>query len=149
MSRSAAGLGSGEKKNGVGAIDWIDGLMSEGPLGVEAGEEVAEFVVAGGGIKGNVVFRQRSDNAVAREHGRAFDYGSGTDSVDANFGREADGHFADEMADGGLADVVSLAAALGDDGVSGTGEDDGNVEVLVGEDFGGLIDEEMIGRDVD
>ena len=48
--------------------------------------------------------------------------------------RVGDGEFADEVAERGLGDVVGFGAALGDDCVGGTGEDDAGVDALRGED---------------
>ena len=65
------------------------------------------------------------------------------------FGAEADGELADEVAEGGLADVVGFAAALGDDGVRGTGEHDAGVDSLLGKDLRGLVGEQVVRSDVD
>jgi hypothetical protein len=43
-------------------------------------------------------------------------------------GAQADGEFANQVRERGLAHVVGLAAALGHDGVGGAGEHDGAVE---------------------
>ena len=53
------------------------------------------------------------------------------------------------MRERGLAHVIGFAAALGDHGVGGTGEDDESVEALLLEELAGFVGEQVVGRDVD
>ncbi len=123
--------------------------MREGALRVIGGELVAEFIVGRCCVKRDVVFGQRGDDAVAGEHGGSFDDRRRADAVDADFRAEADGQFADKMAEGGFADVVGFAAALGDHGVGGAGEHDGTFEILGAKDVCGFGGEQVIRRDVE
>ena len=130
MTGGAARQRPCEEQDGLGAVLGIDGLMRERARGVEVRQHVAEIVVRAGIVEGEVVLLQRGDDAIAREHRGALDDRGGADAVDADLRRQADGELADEMAERGLADVVGLAAALGDDGVGGAGEDDAGLEAL-------------------
>jgi hypothetical protein len=123
--------------------------VGEGALGVELGKQVAQVVVGGVLVAGDVVLGERGLDAVAREHGGALDDRGGRDAVDAEQRRVGDGEFADEVAERGLGDVVGLGAALGDDGVGRAGEDDAAVDALRGEDGLGLVGEQIVGGDVD
>ena len=134
MTGGAARQRAGKEHDGLGAVLGVDGLMRERAGGIEARQFVAEFVVGTGLVEGQVVLLQRGDDAIARKHRGTFDDGGGTDAVDADLWREADGELADEMAERGLADVVGLGAALGHDGVGGAGEDDAGFDALRVED---------------
>ena len=149
MAGGAAGFGAGEEQDGFGAVGWVNGLMGEGALGVETGQQVTQFVVGERVFKRNFVLGERGADAVAGEHSGPFDDGGRADAVDAHAGGEADGEFADEMRERGLADVVGLAAALGHDGVGGAGEDNDGVEGLLAEGLGGFVGEKVVGGDVD
>ena len=94
-------------------------------------------------------FGQRLHHAVAREHGGTGDDGGRGNSVDAHQRGQADGEFANQMIERGLADVVGFAAVLGNDGVGGTGKHHGDWKLLIFEDPFRLARQQIISGDVD
>src|ERR1700733_2643790 len=110
-------FGAGEEEDGLGTGAWIDGLMRECSLGVEAREQIAQLIVGHALFERDAVFFERSDDAVPGEHGRSLDHGCRTDAIDAHQRGLGYGELADEVTERRLTDVVGLAAALGDHGV--------------------------------
>ena len=149
VSGGASCLRAGEEQNGARAIDRIDRLMRQGALCVKFRKQVAEIIIAGCGVEANIVLVQRRDDALARKHCRSADDSCGANPVDAHQRRKRNGKLANQVADGGLADVIRFAAPLRDDRICGTGEHNAGIQTLLAKDTRRLTGEKIIGRHID
>ena len=97
----------GEQADRVGVVDRQDRPARDRALRVELGQLAAQRL---GRLRlrrtAIVVFLQRHDDAIAREHRRAGDHRRRRDAVDADQRAQPDRQLADEVVDRRLADVV-------------------------------------------
>ena len=123
--------------------------MRDGALGVEFGQlrpqRLGRFLLA----ERNLVLLQRDDHPVARKHRRAGDDRRRRDAVHPHERTEADRHLPDQMIDGGLADIVGLAARLRHHGVRRAREHHRRGQLLRLQDLRDGLGEHEVAGDVD
>ena len=138
-----------EEEVGLGLVGGRDGRLGQGAVGVELGQFLHEGVGRLIIRIGNIVFGERSDDPVAREHRGALHDGGGGDAVDSHQRREFDGELADEVVAGGLGDVVGDGAFFRDGSVGRGREDERALEALLLPRLPGLVADEVAAGDVD
>ena len=140
---------SHEEEIGFGLVGRGDGVLGQGPIGVETGElrgqRIGRLII---GVR-NVVLRKRSNHSVAREHGRTLDDGRRGDAVDADQRGEFHGQLADEVVGGGLRGIVGDGPLLGHRGISARGEDEVTAEALFLPGDEGFVRDEVAAGDIE
>src|SRR6185437_2368164 len=144
MTRGAARQRPRKEHDGLSTVLGVNRLMRERSGGVEARQHVPQIIVRARLVEGKVVLLEGRDDTIAREHRRALDDGRGADAIDARLRSEADGKFAYKVAERRLADVISLRAALGNNRVRRTGENDAGFEALGVEDRLEFVGEQVV-----
>ena len=149
MPGGPGALVAGQPADRVGAVGGKNRTPRDGPLRVEQGQFRPQFV--GGLVVAvvDLVLLERHDHPVAREHRRAGHDGCGGDAVDAHVRTQPDRQLANQVVDGGLADVVGLAAVLRHDGVRRAGQHDAGGQPLRPEDLVRLLRQHVVAADVD
>ena len=97
----------------------------------------------------NVVFRERADDAIAREHRRALHDGRRRDAVHAHQRREFDRQFAHKMVARRLGNVVGHRTFFRDGGVGGSGEHELAFQPLFFPRLERFIADEVAAGDID
>src|SRR5436190_1400314 len=115
-SRLRTGV-AGEPADGVRAIPRQNRLASDRSFRIEGRQFRPQILGRLAVFECDVVLLQGDNHAIAREHRRTGNDGGRCNAIDAHQRPEADGELADQVVHGGLADVVSFAAALGHDRV--------------------------------
>ena len=140
---------SHEEEIGFGLVGRGDGVLGQGPIGVEAGElrrqRIGCLII---GVR-NVILCKRGDHSIAREHGRSLNDGRRGDAVDTNQRGELHRQLADEVIGGGLRGIVGNRALLGHSGISARGQDEVTAEALFLPSLEGFVRDKVTAGDIE